>query len=292
MKTLDRIERALQTALALGEDTTGPPKLAAALRHAVFPGGARIRPQLCLAVAQACGDGDPALADGAAAAIELLHCASLVHDDLPCFDDATTRRGVATVHAAYGERIAVLTGDALIVLAFQTLAQAARHAPQDLPGLLSIVAQRVGAPTGIVAGQAWECEPFVGLAAYHRAKTGSLFSACTEAGALAAGANPERWQSFGLFLGEAYQVADDIRDVALATELLGKPSGRDIALCRPSCATEMGLSGAIAHFDALLARAVGAIPPCRGASALRALVRAESERLVPEATVRTLAMAA
>lgn len=292
MKTLDRIERALQAALALGESTAGPPKLAAALRHAVFPGGARIRPQLCLAVAQACGDSDPALADGAAAAIELLHCASLVHDDLPCFDDATTRRGVATVHAAYGERIAVLTGDALIVLAFQTLAQAARHAPQDLPGLLSIVAQRVGAPTGIVAGQAWECEPFVGLAAYHRAKTGSLFSACTEAGALAAGANPDRWQSFGLFLGEAYQVADDIRDVALATELLGKPSGRDIALCRPSCATEMGLGGAIAHFDTLLARAVGAIPPCRGESALRALVRAESERLVPEATVRTLAMAA
>ncbi len=292
MKAHDRIEQALQAALALGEGNAGPPKLAAALRHAVFPGGARIRPQLCLAVAQACGDSDPALADGAAVAIELLHCASLVHDDLPCFDDAITRRGLPTVHAAYGERIAVLTGDALIVLAFQALAHAARHAPQDLPGMLSIVAQRVGAPTGIVAGQAWECEPFVGLAAYHRAKTGSLFSACTEAGALAAGANPERWQAFGLFLGEAYQVADDIRDVAVATELLGKPAGRDIALCRPSCATEMGLNGAIAHFDGLLARAVGAIPPCRGASALRALVRAESERLVPEATVRQFALAA
>jgi geranylgeranyl diphosphate synthase type II len=292
MKALDRIEQALQAALMLAEGKAGPPKLAAALRHAVFPGGARIRPQLCLAVAQACGDGNPTLTDGAAVAIELLHCASLVHDDLPCFDDALTRRGVPTVHAAYGERIAVLTGDALIVLAFQALAHAARHAPLDLPGLLSIVAQRVGAPTGIVAGQAWECEPFVGLAAYHRAKTGSLFSACTEAGALAAGANPERWQAFGLFLGEAYQVADDIRDVAVATELLGKPAGRDIALCRPSCATEMGLHGAIAHFDGLLARAVGAIPPCRGASALRALVRAESERLVPEATVRQFALAA
>ncbi len=292
MKAQDRIEQALQAAVAMGESTAGPPKLAAALRHAVFPGGARIRPQLCLAVAQACGDSDPALTDGAAVAIELLHCASLVHDDLPCFDDAITRRGVPTVHAAYGERIAVLTGDALIVLAFQYLAHAARHAPQDLPGLLSIVAQRVGTPTGIVAGQAWECEPFVGLAAYHRAKTGSLFSACTEAGALAAGANPERWQAFGLFLGEAYQVADDIRDVAMAAELLGKPAGRDIALCRPSSATEMGLHGAIAHFDGLLARAVGAIPPCRGASALRALVRAESERLVPEATVRQFALAA
>jgi len=292
MNTLNRIEQALQASMALAAGADGPPKLAVALRHAVFPGGARIRPQLCLAVAMACGDSEPALADGAAAAIELLHCASLVHDDLPCFDDATLRRGVPTVHAAYGERIAVLTGDALIVLAFQALAQAAQRAPHRLPALLSIVAKRVGAPTGIVAGQAWECESYVGLAAYHRAKTGSLFAACTEAGALAAGANPERWQSFGLLLGEAYQVADDIRDAAMATEMLGKDSGQDIALCRPSSATEMGLTGAIAHFDALLARAVGAIPPCRGASALRALVRAESERLVPEATVRTLALAA
>ena len=104
----------------------GPPLLAAAMRHAVFPGGARIRPQLCLAVARACGDAHPALADAAAAAIELLHCASLVHDDLPCFDDAATRRGQPSVHAAYGERLAVLAGDALIVLAFQTLAAAAR----------------------------------------------------------------------------------------------------------------------------------------------------------------------
>jgi geranylgeranyl pyrophosphate synthase len=96
-------------------------KLAAAMRHAVFPGGARIRPQLCLAVARACGDSDPALADAAAAAIELLHCASLVHDDLPCFDDAPLRRGRASVHCAFGERLAVLAGDALIVQAFQTL---------------------------------------------------------------------------------------------------------------------------------------------------------------------------
>ena len=292
MEALNRIEQALHAALALGEGAGGPPRLAAAVRHAVFPGGARIRPQLCLAVARACGDGDAALADGAAVAIELLHCASLVHDDLPCFDDAALRRGVASVHAAFGERTAVLAGDALIVLAFQYLAHSARHAPQRLPCLLTTLAQRVGTPTGIVAGQAWECEPFVALPAYHRAKTGSLFAACTEAGALAAGAEPGPWQAFGLCLGEAYQVADDIRDVALEADLLGKPNGRDIALCRPSSATELGLGGAIAHFDLLLARAVEAIPNCAGAPFLRALVRAESERLVPKATVRDLALAA
>ena len=292
MENPNRIEHALHAALALGEGPGCPPKLAVAMRHAVFPGGARIRPQLCVAVARACGDADPLLADGAAAAIELMHCASLVHDDLPCFDDAPLRRGVASVHAAFGERTAVLAGDALIVLAFQCLAQAASHAPQRLPALLSILARRVGMPKGIVAGQAWECAPFVALPAYHRAKTGSLFAACTEAGALAAGADPHAWQPFGLCLGEAYQVADDIRDVALAVELLGKPQGRDIALCRPSSATELGLTGAIAHFDRLVARAAAAIPACAGASALRALVRAESERLVPQATVRDVALAA
>jgi geranylgeranyl diphosphate synthase type II len=93
MKPMTRIEHALAAAIATGEEPGCPPKLAGAMRHAVFPGGARIRPQLCLAVAQACGDDDPALADAAAAAIELLHCASLVHDDLPCFDDAPLRRG-------------------------------------------------------------------------------------------------------------------------------------------------------------------------------------------------------
>lgn len=292
MDPLNRIERALQAAVALGEGPAGPPKLARAVRHAVFPGGARIRPLLCLAVAGACGDGDPRLADGAAAAIELLHCASLVHDDLPCFDDAATRRGLPSVHAAFGERLAVLSGDALIVLAFQALGLAAAHAPDRLPVLLGTLARSIGSPTGIVAGQAWECEPFVALAAYHRAKTGSLFAACTEMGAQAAGVDAAPWRALGLCLGEAYQVADDIRDVAITSELLGKPNGRDLALCRPSSATELGLNGAIAHFDRLVERAIEAIPDCAGAPMLRALVRAESERLVPEATVRVLAMAA
>jgi len=287
-----RIESALQAAVAQGEAPEGPPLLAAAMRHAVFPGGARIRPQLCLAVARACGDAHPHLSDAAAVAIELLHCASLVHDDLPCFDDAALRRGVPSVHAAYGERIAVLTGDALIVLAFQAMASAAGSAPQLLSPLLLTIARCVGAPAGIVAGQAWECEPRVSLAAYHRAKTGSLFAACTEAGALAAGADAAPWRNFGLSLGEAYQVADDVRDVVATTQALGKPAGRDSALQRPSSASELGLGGAIEYFDRLVARAIDDIPACDGAALLRALVRAESERLVPQESVRDLALAA
>ena len=292
MDITDRINHALTAALASAEAPGCPPRLAEAMRHAVFPGGARIRPQLCLAVARACGDRHPRLADAAAAAIELLHCASLVHDDLPCFDNAATRRGVPSVHAAYGERIAVLAGDALIVLAFQSLAVAAVATPQLLVPLLVAVGRRVGMPLGIVAGQAWECEPNVSLAAYQRLKTGSLFAACTEAGALAAGADPAAWRAFGLSLGEAYQVADDVRDVVATTESMGKAPGRDKALQRPSSASELGLSGAIAHFDRLLARAMNDIPRCEGAEALRALVRAESERLLPSDTVRSAALAA
>ena len=280
---MTRIEQALATAIATGEAPGCPPKLAGAIRHAVFPGGARIRPQLCLAVAQACGDDDPALSEAAASAIELLHCASLVHDDLPCFDDSPLRRGRASVHYAYGESLAVLAGDALIVLAFQTVAASAARSPQRLAALIATIAAGVGMPAGIVAGQAWECEPKASLAEYQRAKTGALFAAATMAGAQAAGACAAPWRALGEWLGEAYQAADDIRDVVGDPRVLGKPIGQDVALLRPSAATELGLEGAIAHFDRLVACAVEAVPACKGADQLRMLVRMESERLVPKA---------
>ena len=282
MKPMTRIEQALATAIATGESAECPPKLAGAIRHAVFPGGARIRPQLCLAVAQACGDDDPQLSEAAASAIELLHCASLVHDDLPCFDDSPTRRGRASVHYAFGESLAVLAGDALIVLAFQTLSASASTSPARLAPLIATIAGGVGMPSGIVAGQAWECEPRVSLADYQRAKTGALFAAATMAGAQAAGAHAAPWRALGEWLGEAYQAADDIRDVAGDPRVMGKPIGRDVALLRPSMATALGLDGAIAHFDQLVGRAIGAVPDCRGADALRQLVRLEAERLVPK----------
>ena len=283
MQSKVRIEQALERAVSRGETQGCPALLAASIRHAVFPGGARIRPQLCIAVAEACNDDEPLLADAAAASIELLHCASLVHDDLPCFDDATMRRGVASVHHQFGERIAVLTGDALIVLAFQTLALGAAQAPARLAPLLGTIASGVGMPFGIVAGQAWECEPQVDLSDYQRAKTGALFAAATVAGAQAAGARAESWREFGERLGEAYQVADDIRDAAADAGEIGKPTGRDVALGRPSVARELGLREALRRFEQLVQNAAAAVPPCRGAAQLRGLVRVESERLVPKA---------
>jgi hypothetical protein len=124
-------------ALASVMRNDGPPGLASAMRYAVFPGGGRIRPRLSLAVNAACGGDMGELAAGAAAAIELLHCASLVHDDLPCFNNAGIRRGRPSVHRAFGESMALLTGDALIVLAFQTLAHSGVAAPVRLGPMMS-----------------------------------------------------------------------------------------------------------------------------------------------------------
>jgi len=289
MDNTQRIEAALEAAVAAQEGPDGPPRLAAAIRHSVFPGGARIRPHLTLAVAQACGADDLSIAAAAGAAIELMHCASLVHDDLPCFDNAATRRGRPSVFAAYGERLAVLAGDALIVSAYQSLAVAASAKPERLGPLVATLSAGVAAPSGIVAGQAWECEPRVALTEYQRAKTGALFVAATVSGAQAAGVAAGPWRALGEWLGEAYQVADDIRDVALDAESLGKPQGQDVTHGRPSSAAELGLSGAIQYFDQLIAYASASIPSCRGSAQLRTLVRLESKRLVPVELTRRVA---
>jgi geranylgeranyl diphosphate synthase type II len=289
MDVAARIEASLADAVLLAEAAGAPPRLAAAMRHAVFPKGARIRPRLTLAVAGACGDDRPGLASAAAAAIELLHCASLVHDDMPCFDDAETRRGKPSVHRAFGVPLAVLAGDALILLAFQTLARSTPCAPERLGPVLAAIGDGVGVPFGIVAGQAWECEPKVDLSEYQRQKTGALFAAAAVAGAAAAGhAEAEAWRLLGDRLGEAYQVADDLRDAVETEAAIGKPVGRDAVLGRPSAVAEFGLEGAVARLRGLSEAAVAAIPACPGQAMLRALMLQEAQRLVP----RSLATAA
>jgi len=289
MATALRIESTLEAALDRAGSGPAPPRLSAALRHAVFPGGARVRPNLCLAVAVACGDDLPVLADAAAVAVELLHCASLVHDDLPCFDDAPTRRGRPSVHAAFGQPLAVLAGDALIVMAFDGLARAGAAAPARLAPLLTIVARGVGMPGGIVAGQAWESEPRVVVEDYHRAKTGALFMAAVTAGAIAAGADPGPWRELGETLGAAYQVADDLLDAVCVQQDCGKPTGRDAALQRPSLVAELGLDGAYVRLQDLVAAAAAAIPPCDGAKALSELVHMQATRLAPKHLARSAA---
>lgn len=279
MVHLQQIERALADALADATGSAAPSGLAGAIRHAVFPGGARVRPRLCLAVAAALDPGAVPRALPPAVAVELLHCASLAHDDLPCFDDAALRRGRPSVHRAWGAPLAVLAGDALIVAAFEWLALAGAPASATV-----LVARAAGSPHGLVAGQAWENEAdAVSLRTYQHAKTANLFAAAAEAGALVAGADaPASWRAFGLALGEAYQIADDIRDAVGCERTLGKPAGRDHALDRPSAARQDGVAGARARLEQLMAAASATIPPCPGAGRLRAAIRLELARLLPK----------
>jgi geranylgeranyl diphosphate synthase, type II len=283
MPTRRRIERALRSCLDLAAVPPCPPHLAQALRHAVFPGGARFRPTLCLTVAGACGDAHPGLAEAAAVAVELLHCASLVYDDLPCFDDAAIRRGSPSVHVAYGEELAILAGNALIVQAFDSLARAATTTHTSLlPGLLRVIARGVGSPSGIAAGQAWESETPTDLGTYHRAKTGALFESAIIAGALTGGGDPLQWTGLGHRLGEAYQVADDLRDAHGRPELLGKPVGQDATHSRPSAVRELGQGGAIARLDALCDEVVTRLPACAGRHELVAFIRGWQTRVIPQ----------
>lgn len=268
MRVAAALERAMESATAPGS----PPKLAQAIRYAVFPGGSRLRPQLCLAVAMACGDPHPDLSDAAAVAIELVHCASLVHDDLPCFDDADLRRGKPSVHRAFSESTALLVGDALIVHAFEVLAVACATMPALLPDLAKGLSQAAGSRRGIIAGQAWESEPAVALDEYHRAKTASLFEAATTMGAMAAGAKPAPWRTFGDVVGRLYQAADDLADVTGAAAEMGKPQGQDAAHGRPNVVSLLGKEAARRRLQTLFEEALGSIPACPADQALRAWV--------------------
>ena len=276
-----RIDTALLKAIRSGQTQPSPAKLAEALHYAVTPGGARIRPTILMSVAVACGDRNPEVADAAATALELMHCASLVHDDLPCFDDADTRRGKPSVHRAYGEALAVLVGDSLIIMAFDVIAKAAHTDPMRAIQLMTVLAKRSGMPNGICAGQGWESETEVDLSAYHTAKTGALFIAATQMGAISGGQDGEPWEELGARIGEAFQVADDLRDALYDEKTLGKPVGQDDLHGRPNAVTELGVEGAIDRMRNILGGAIASIPKCEGEANLARMVTAQAKALIP-----------
>ena len=281
MPVTQRIESAVIAALQASQSGAAPEKLANSLSYACLPGGARIRPTLLLSVAMACGDDAPPLTDAAAAALEFIHCASLVHDDLPCFDDADLRRGKSSVHKAFSEPLAVLTGDSLIILAFETLARAMPYGADRVAQLVLALANRSGMPNGICAGQGWESEPEIDLGAYHRSKTGALFIAATQMGAISAGHAPEPWYDLGALIGEAFQVADDLRDALLDADTLGKPAGQDDLHGRPNAVAQLGVKGAFTHLSDILGGAIASIPSCPGEAALAKIVSLQAERIMP-----------
>jgi geranylgeranyl diphosphate synthase type II len=276
-----RIEEALEETLRQATASPCPPRLAEAIRYAVFPGGGRVRPGLCLAVATACGGAEQGLADAAAVAVELLHCASLVQDDLPCFDDAALRRGQPSLHKRFGEEIAILVGDALIVMAFRAVSSHIVATPAKSAAILGELSAAAGAPVGIAAGQAWESETTVDLAAYQHEKTAALFEAAAACGAIASGASPDAWRATGGLLGEAYQIADDLADALGEAPRLGKPIHQDGQKRRPSVVTTLGVDGARRKLEEVLAGANHSIPACPGRSDVVGFLSLTAKRLCP-----------
>ncbi len=202
----------------LPPETERPDVLHRALRHAVFPGGKRLRPVLCMAAAETVGgSADDALL--AAAAVELLHSYTLVHDDLPCMDDDSERRGKPTVHVAFGEANAVLAGDALQALAFELAARSPAPPPWT-PNQLVIELAAAAGSRGVVGGQVEDIASSgtgdADIVAYvHEHKTADLFRAAVRMGAIAAGASSGHATDlarYAMNLGLAFQITDDVLD--------------------------------------------------------------------------------
>ena len=239
---LARTDAALERLLP-GPDTQ-PHNIHRAMRHSVFAGGKRLRPLLVMEAARMIAGEDPAGADDVGAAIEMLHTYSLIHDDLPALDNDDLRRGKPTCHVVYGEAMAILAGDALQTLAYQTLAKL----PGDPAAKIEIVREvaiatgtgvgRDGLAPGMIGGQVWDIEgedrkPTADMVeAIHRSKTGALITVSIVAGGLIGGASADEvasLRSFGQKAGLAFQIVDDVLDITQSSEELGKTAGKDTA---------------------------------------------------------------
>ena len=258
-----------------------------AMRYGVLTGGKRIRPILVLAACEAVG-GDPAVAMPTACAVEFIHSFSLIHDDLPALDNDDLRRGKPTNHKVFGEAIAILSGDALLALAFETITSRTQGAPADV--VLDVtrrIASAVGTG-GMVVGQVVdmvsegkEISPQT-LEFMHRNKTGALIEACVVCGGLLGGGSPEQIEAlrvYGANVGLAFQIADDVLDVEGEQEKIGKTVGSDV---RKKKSTYPSIFGLEKSRDLALQAVGDAINALRGfgseADPLRALARFIAER--------------
>lgn len=217
------------------KETVEPQSIHSAIRWSLFAGGKRFRPLLLLATGQEFGAEKSALLD-TACALELIHTYSLIHDDLPSMDDDDLRRGRPTCHLRFGEATAILAGDALQTLAFQTIAEDEKLTERVRVRLIAEVARAAATPDGMIAGQALdlaaESREVSGgeLERIHRLKTGALIAAATRAGAIIADASEAELEAvtrYSVALGLLFQITDDLLDVTATAEDLGKTPGKD-----------------------------------------------------------------
>ena len=225
-----------------------PSSIHEAMRYSVFAGGKRLRPIMCVESARMFSD-LPDAAIPAACAFEFIHTYSLIHDDLPALDNDDLRRGKPTCHKKFGEAIAILAGDALLTLAFETLAKSPIE-PQRGVQIVSEAARAAGTVRGMIGGQVADLEAerkpieLMELEFIHRSKTAALIRTSIVAGAIAGGAEEqdvERLRSFGEYIGWAFQVVDDILDVEESSAALGKTAGKDLAQQKATYPALLGL---------------------------------------------------
>jgi geranylgeranyl diphosphate synthase type II len=234
-----------------------PGTLHEAMRHSLMAGGKRLRPALCYAAFDDCG-GTGDRADFAAAALEMVHTFSLIHDDLPCMDDDDFRRGLPTCHKKFGEAMAVLAGDALSILAFQVLARAGSAEA------VSLLADALGSD-GMLGGQVVDIQSegrpcdLATVDYIHLHKTSALIEASLELGALLAGADERRralYRDYGRAIGLAFQIVDDVLDIESSTEQLGKDAGSDVENQKATYPAVVGLDESKRKARELVDRAV------------------------------------
>jgi geranylgeranyl diphosphate synthase type II len=258
-----------------------PPKLVESIRYSVMAGGKRLRPTLVLECARACAGGTaPQAALAAACSIELIHTFSLVHDDLPAMDNDDLRRGLPTNHKVFGEAMAILAGDAMVIMAFKVLAT---QAPEELVGALVKELAKASGPSGMIGGQVLDMDgekrtlSMDELRILHSKKTGALITASCRLGAISAKASMQLLEAvsgYGQHLGLAFQIVDDLLDVTASAQQLGKSTGKDESKGKNTYPVLMGVDRSRVEAEKQYEQAIRALEPLGNrADGLRALAR-------------------
>src|SRR3974390_2321163 len=239
------------------------------MRHSVFAGGKRLGPILCMEAAQMVHGCVPDGVEELGAALELLHTYSLIHDDLPALDNDDLRRGRPTCHKAFGEAIAILAGDGLQTYAYEVLAQLRCSATARV-AIIREIAHATGTVDGMIGGQVMDLEAehqhadAATLEYIHRSKTGALLTASVVTGGIYAGGDAAQIQSlrdFGMNIGLAFQIVDDVLDVTQTSEQLGKTAGKDTATEKSTYPSLFGIEASLNKADELIRKADAALDP-------------------------------
>jgi geranylgeranyl diphosphate synthase, type II len=264
-----------------------PSSIHQAMRHSVFAGGKRLRPILCMEAAQMIEGCVPPGVEELGAALEMLHTYSLIHDDLPALDNDDLRRGRPTCHKAYGEATAILAGDALQTYAYEVLAKLQCSAEARV-AIIAEAAHATGTIEGMIGGQVMDLEaehkhPDAQTLEYiHRSKTGALLTASVATGGMYAGATPKqiaKLRDFGMNIGLAFQIVDDVLDVTQTSEQLGKTAGKDTATEKATYPALFGIEASLKKADELTAKATAALDGFgEGAATMRAIAQFLVER--------------